>query len=173
MVIPAFSEFVFDLPEALPDNLKSVSIAPEEMKDKVYLICDQLRNRIDLRERYVRAANKVTEQLGLADAFAKAKHLGIRVTFNFENSVEYDRFISCLKEENQEEARAMLDKNKKDVWYQEDPEVANFWKLAEQVVRLKDCINNGIKTDGTLKELVEWYAGSGCEADGAFRKYHT
>lgn len=143
------------------------------MKDKVYLICDQLRNRIDLRERYVRAANKVTEQLGLADAFAKAKHLGIRVTFNFENSVEYDRFISCLKEENQEEARAMLDKNKKDVWYQEDPEVANFWKLAEQVVRLKDCINNGIKTDGTLKELVEWYAGSGCEAEGAFRKYHT
>ena len=168
-----FSEFVFDLPEALPDNLKSVSIAPEEMKDKVYLICDQLRNRIDLRERYVRAANKVTEQLGLADAFAKAKHLGMRVTFNFENSVEYDRFISCLKEGNQEEARAMLDKNKKDVWYQEDPEVANFWKLAEQVVRLKDCINNGIKTDGTLKELVEWYAGSGCEADGAFRKYHT
>ena len=150
-----------------------MSIAPEEMKDKVYLICDQLRNRIDLRERYVRAANKVTEQLGLADAFAKAKHLGMRVTFNFENSVEYDRFISCLKEGNQEEARAMLDKNKKDVWYQEDPEVANFWKLAEQVVRLKDCINNGIKTDGTLKELVEWYAGSGCEADGAFRKYHT
>ena len=70
-----FSEFVFDLPEALPDNLKSVSIAPEEMKDKVYLICDQLRNRIDLRERYVRAANKVTEQLGLADAFAECRKL--------------------------------------------------------------------------------------------------
>ena len=63
-----FSEFVFDLPEALPDNLKSVPIAPTEMKEKVYLICDQLRNRIDLRERYVRAANKVTEQLGLTDA---------------------------------------------------------------------------------------------------------
>ena len=30
-----FSEFVFDLPQALPDNLKSVSIAPEEMKDGV------------------------------------------------------------------------------------------------------------------------------------------
>lgn len=73
-----FSEFVFDLPEALPDHLKSVRIAPMEMKEKVYLICDQLRNRIDLRERYVRAANKVTEQLSLTDAFAKAKHLGMR-----------------------------------------------------------------------------------------------
>ena len=168
-----FSEFVFDLPETLPDNLKSVSIAPTEMKEKVYLICDQLRNRIDLRERYVRAANKVTEQLGLTDAFAKAKHLGERVTFNFENSVEYDRFISCLKERKQEETRTMLDKNKKDVWFQEDAEVAVFWNLAEQVIRLDDCVNKGIKADGTLKELVEWYAASGCEADGAFRKYHT
>lgn len=143
------------------------------MKEKVYLICDQLRNRIDLRERYVKAANKVTEQLGLTDAFAKAKHLGMRVTFNFENSVEYDRFISCLKEGKQDEAHAMLDKNKKDVWYQENAEVAIFWNLAEQVIRLIDSVNKGIKADGTLRELVEWYAASGCEADGAFRKYHT
>ena len=168
-----FSEFVFDLPQALPDNLKSVSIAPEEMKEKVYLICDQLRNRIDLRERYVIAANRITEQLGLSDAFAKAKNLGDRVTFNFENSVEYDRFICCLKEGKSDDARAMLEKNKKDVWFQEDAEVATFWRLAEQVIRLVVCINKGIKVDGTLKELVEWYAKSGCEADGAFRKYHT
>lgn len=168
-----FSEFVFDLPEALPENLKSVSVAPTEMKEKVYLICDQLRNRIDLREKYVKAANKITEQLGLADSFAKAKHLGERVTFNFENTVEYERFIRCLKDGKAEEARTMLDKNKKDVWFQEDAEVACFWQLAEQVVRLVDCINKGIKVDGSLKELVDWYAGSGCEADGAFRKYHT
>ena len=164
-----FSEFVFDLPEALPDNLKSVSIAPNEMKEKVYLICDQLRNRIDLRERYVIAANRITEQLGLNEAFAKAKHLGERVTFNFENNVEYDRFISCLKEGKSDDARAMLEKNKKDVWYQEDAEVATFWRLAEQVIRLVVCINKGIKVDGSLKELIQWYANSGCEADGAER----
>jgi len=168
-----FSEFVFDLPETLPDHLKSVNIAPVEMKDKVYLVCDQLRNRIDLREKYVIAANKVTEQLGLVNAFVKAKHLGERVTFSFENSVEYDRFITSLKEGKQEEARGMLEKNKKDVWFQEDAQVAAYWRLAEQVIRLIDCINRGVKSDGTLKELVDWYANSGCEADGAFRKYHT
>jgi hypothetical protein len=126
-----------------------------------------------LRERYVIAANRITEQLGLSDAFAKAKNLGDRVTFNFENSVEYDRFICCLKEGKSDDARAMLEKNKKDVWFQEDAEVATFWRLAEQVIRLVVCINKGIKVDGTLKELVQWYANSGCEADGAFRKYHT
>jgi len=115
-----------------------------EMKEKVYLICDQLRNRIDLRERYVKAANKVTEQLGLTDAFDKAKHLGMRVTFNFENSVEYDRFISCLKEGKQEEAHAMLDKNKKDVWYQEN---GRTWIFPWQThTAPHDSINKGVNT---------------------------
>ena len=33
-----FSEFVFDLPEAIPSNLQSVAIAPIEMRDKIFLI---------------------------------------------------------------------------------------------------------------------------------------
>ena len=168
-----FSEFVYDLPDALPSNLRSVSIAPTEMKDKVYLICDQLRNRIDLREKYVINAKRITGSLDLVETFAKAKYLGQRVTFSFENSVEYDRFIRCLKENKLDEARGILDKNKKDVWFQEDASVATFWRLAEQVVKLYGCINKGVREDGTLKEIVEWYAGSGCDADAAFRKYHT
>lgn len=102
-----FSEFVFDLPEVLPDNLTSVAMAPEQMKEKIYLICDKLRNQINLRETYVRMANKVAEQLNLQEVFAKSKHLGYRVTFSFENSVEYDRFISYLKEGKQEDATVL------------------------------------------------------------------
>lgn len=168
-----FSEFVFDLPESLPDNLKSVAVAPEEMKDKVYLICDKLRNQINLRETYVKMANKVAELLNLADVFAKAKHLGNRATFSFENSVEYDRFISMLKEGDVAGARRLANKNQTDVWCQEDKEVETFWKLADSLLLLCDCINNGIKTDGNLKDLIDWYAESGCLADNAFRRYHT
>lgn len=168
-----FSEFVFDLPEALPDNLKSVPAAPDEMKDKVYLICDKLRNQINLRETYVKMANKVADQLNLAEVFAKAKHLGNRVTFSFENSVEYERFITMLKDGDVIGARSLANKNQSDVWYQEDKEVETFWKLADSLLLLCDCINNGIKTDGTLKELIDWYAENGCLADNAFRRYHT
>ena len=168
-----FSEFVFDLPEKLPDSLKSVSIAPVEMKEKVYMVCDNLRNQFNLRESYVLAANRVADRLDLVSQFAKSKHLGERVTFAFENTVEYDRFIQCLKEGDADNAIHLLKKNLKDVWYQQDKEVATFWNLAEQVVRLINCINRGGNADGSLKDLVEWYADSGCEADGAFRKYHT
>lgn len=168
-----FSEFVFDLPEAIPANLKSVAMAPDHMKEKIFLICDKLRNMIDQRETYVRMANKVADQLGLQAVFAKAKHLGDRVTFSFENIVEYNRFTAYVKEGNLMEAHKMCAKNQRDVWCQEDQSVASFWKLAESLLLLSDCINQGMKADGTLKELVDWYAQSGCEADRAFRRYHT
>lgn len=168
-----FSEFVFDLPESLPANLQRVATAPKEMQDKVYMICDKLRNLINLRETYVKQANKISEQLNLADSFSKSKHLGERVTFSFENSVEYDRFINTLKEGKIQDAHKLCAKNLGDVWCQEDPEVATFWKLANYSLSLVDCINQGIKSDGTLAELVEWYSNSGCNADYAFRRFHT
>lgn len=168
-----FSEFVFDLPEALPDSMKSIAMAPFELKDKVYLVCDKLRNQLNLRETYVRMANKIAEQFHLSDAFNKVKHLGERVTFSFENVVEYERFLNHVKEGNQNEAYALYRKNVDGVWYQEDVEVASFWKLAKQVLSLTDCINRGVKSDGNLSEVIAWYADGGCDADFAFRRFHT
>lgn len=168
-----FSEFVFDLPGALPENLKTVPMAPIEMQEKVYMICDKLRNQINLRETYVRVANKVSEQLNLSEAFIKAKHLGERVTFNFENVVEYNRFIDYIKAGDVQEATRLISKNESGVWCQEEQEVSNYWKLAQHIVDLIHCINNGVKTEGTLPEVIEWYANGGCVADNAFRKFHT
>lgn len=106
-----FSEFVFDLPSALPDSLKTVAMAPVEIKDKIYSVCDHLRRRSDLREIYVRMARKTADAFQLADLFAKSKHLGDRVTFAFENKVEYERFVAYLKEGKLGEAHKLLKKN--------------------------------------------------------------
>ena len=166
-----FSEFVFDLPEKLPDSLKNVAKAPEEMKEKIYLVCDKLRNRINLREVYVKMADKTAKALNLAETFAKTKHLGNRITFCFENTVEYNRFIAYLKEGKMAEAHSMYEKNVKDVWYQENAEVAIFWELAKYALMLFEC--EGIESDGSLKDLVNWYANDGQKADFAFRKFYT
>lgn len=168
-----FSEFVFDLPGALPDSLKTVAMAPAAMKDKIYMVCDQLRTRTNLREVYVRMARKTADAYHLTENFAKAKHLGDRVTFAFENIVEYERYVAYLKEGKLSDAHAMLKKNKEDVWYQEDAEVAIFWKLAGYALQIADCMNRGVMTDGNIKDLVEWYADSGQEADYAYRKFLT
>lgn len=168
-----FSEFVFDLPSALPDSLKTVAMAPVEIKDKIYSVCDQLRRRTDLRDVYVRMARKTADAYQLAELFAKSKHLGDRVTFGFENKVEYERFVAYLKEGNLGEAHAMLKKNLDDVWCQADTDVATFWKLAGYALQIADCVNRGVKSDGNIKDLVEWYVGGGYEADFAYRKYLT
>lgn len=151
-----FSEFVFDLPSALPDSLKTVAMAPIEIKDKIYSVCDHLRRRSDLREIYVRMARKTADAFQLADLFAKSKHLGDRVTFAFENKVEYERFVAYLKEGKLGEAHKLLKKNIEDVWYQEDSEVSTFWKLAGYALQIADCVNRGVKSDGDIQDLVEW-----------------
>jgi hypothetical protein len=109
----------------------------------------------------------------LADLFAKSKHLGDRVTFAFENKVEYERFVAYLKEGKLGEAHKLLKKNIEDVWYQEDSEVSTFWKLAGYALQIADCVNRGVKSDGDIQDLVEWYVGSGQEADKAYRRYLT
>ncbi len=168
-----FSEFVLDLPGSLPDSLSSVPRAMASMKESVYALCDNIRNEHDMRDAYVAAADRVSKQLKLPELFKNAEDLGSRVTFNFENIVEYNRFIKCIKENRIADAASLLDKNAKDVWYQENEDVESFWNLAQQLVTLCQCIDNGINTDGSLKELVDWYADSGYKADLAFRKFHT
>jgi len=168
-----FSEFVFDLPDELPDNMKSIAMAPRELESMVFLVCDKLRNQINLREVYVRMAGKVAKQLHLSEAFAKMKHLGERVTFDFENVVEYERFINKVKEGNLSEALSLYRKNVEGVWYQENAEVASFWKLAKQVLTLTECINRGVTSDGSLADLITWYTDGGSDADFAFRRFHT
>lgn len=168
-----FSEFVFDLPDKLPDSLKSVPVANVESKNNVYMICDKLRNQKNLREIYVRMANKTTQALHLDELFVKAKHLGERVTFAFENNVEYARFIDFLKSGDLENAEHMINKNNQDVWCEEDKEVATFWKLADYALTVCTCASQGIDYDNTLQGLVNWYAQKGYIADEAFRRFQT
>lgn len=180
-----FSEFVFDLPQKLPDSLKTVAKAPDEIKENIYKVCKEIRNRVDFRETYVIYANKIAEQLNLAELFSKSKHLGDRITFSFENSVEFDRFITHLKDRDYLKAKELYEKNIKDLWYQEDSNVKSFWNLANYALILLECLSSpptnvsfsgnvvDKQTNSNFKQLVEWYANTGYKADYAFRRYHT
>lgn len=168
-----FSEFVLDLPESIPESLSSVSHAPGQCQENIFNVCDSLRANHNMRDKYVRAANEVANALNLPDLFSRATHLGDRVTFQFENNVEFTRFINHIKNGELTQAHQMLEKNVNDVWYQEDQGIATFWKLAEQLLALIKCANSGIYTDGSLGDLVDWYARRGYEADKAFRLFYT
>lgn len=168
-----FSEFVLDLPLELPASLKSVPVAPDELRPVVYELCKTIRNRNDLREEYVRQALKIARELDLERLFSKANNLGDIVTFAFENSVEFDRYLAYLKKDEPVRASLLLDKNLKDIWYQADKQVAAFWDLAQCAELLFRCAGKGDIHADTLNALIGWYVANGYEADLAFRKYHT
>ena len=79
-----FSEFVFDLPEPLPESLQDVPHAPIEAKPVVEDVCDQLRNGPKTRAVYIERAEAIESELNLAQACQAIDDLGERDTFPFE-----------------------------------------------------------------------------------------
>ncbi|MDY6908914.1 MAG: hypothetical protein SWC40_03045 [Thermodesulfobacteriota bacterium] len=79
-----FSEFVFDLPESVPDALSAVPRAGVEAKSMVYAACDRMRSDTGLRETYVELAQGIESELCLPDLMPKDFDPGERDTFPFE-----------------------------------------------------------------------------------------
>lgn len=168
-----FSEFALDLPEALPTSLSTVCRAKKENAEIIFNLCRRIRNQNDLRDDYIRYAEQIATELHLTTLFSGKENLGEIVTFAFENAVEYVRYIKSINESDIETASKILNTNKGSIWYQANPRVEAFWKLASQMQRLILCCTKGIPQDNDVQNLVEWYSESGWEADAAFRTFRT
>ena len=79
-----FSEFVFDLPVALPETLEGVPHAPMEAKPIVEDVCDRLRSDPKSRAVYIERAEAIEAELNLTDLCGAIEDLGERDTFPFE-----------------------------------------------------------------------------------------
>ena len=170
-----FSEFVLDLPTKLPDTMASIPMALPENKETIFDLCNSIRNRLDMREDYVRQANRISDKLHLAESFAKATNLGDVVTFAFENKVEYTCFNQTVSRGQYELAAAMVAKNKQSIWYETNDSVRQFWNLANYACQLFAVIyaSKSIPADASFKDIAQWYASTGYKADNAFRHYMT
>lgn len=166
-----FSEFVLDLPTALPQSLSTVGRAPESERNTIFQLCCAIRNRIDLRDDYVEHSRRVTSQLQLDRLFASATDLGQVVTFAFENRVEYDRFVQAIENHEYHQASQLALDARHGIWFSADPEVECFWKIAEQASILFQCIGGGIPTLESLEDLTRWYTTVGYKVDNALRGY--
>lgn len=168
-----FSEFVLDLPGALPDSLASVPRAGDSQKTAIYDITKRIRNSVDMRDNYVEAANKVAIDLNLESLFSTAEDLGDIVTFSFENRVEYDRLAKLLELRQIRDAEELWDKNRNSIWYTADRESKNFWDISKAAIDLFKAIERGVSSAQNRNEIIDWYARDGYKADSAFRRFLT
>jgi hypothetical protein len=86
-----FSEFAFDLPGALPAALRDLPRGPDGYQTVVYSLCDDLRSDHRTQPVYIDRAQKLEQELSLAQHCAALNDLGPRETFPFEERSSLER----------------------------------------------------------------------------------
>jgi hypothetical protein len=156
-----FSEFVLDLPEELPTELKDVPRAQAGHKDLIYKVCDTLRTSENHQVTYMDLAGKVVSDLGLEERLKHIQDFGKRDTFAFEERSFLKRFIATVEDGEFEAARKISQTRLGSIWAREG-ERQLLWTIAERALDLisnLEAVKPGWKKQaGSLAALFSFYA---------------
>jgi hypothetical protein len=156
-----YSEFVFDLPVALPAELKDVPRAPDSCRDIVYAICDILRDMEKHQQNYMEAARRTEEELSLSERVQEVDDLGSRDTFEFEERTFVRRFSKVVLAGDYGQAAEILKERQNSIWVRQITERQAVWTVADWASRL-------IIQTGDIKERVKRLKD---DLDGIFHFY--
>ncbi len=133
-----FSEFVFDLPDALPASLSNVPRARLEARPLVEDICDRLRNDQRTQALYIERAETIEQELKLPAACQAIEDLGKRDTFPFEERTFFARAVTALQQDEVDTIRQILANHAESVWVSRGENQAQ-WQLLQAAVRLVEA----------------------------------
>jgi hypothetical protein len=169
-----FSEFVFDLPEPLPESLQDVPHAPIEAKPVVEDVCDQLRNGPKTRAVYIERAEAIESELNLAQACQAIDDLGERDTFPFEERTFLRAAIKGISTGETDTTREILASHKGSVWRGKGESQAQ-WDLVRSGLALVEACEDFERQlpdySRSQAELLDFYLGSLREADRLQREF--
>lgn len=166
-----FSEFVFDLPIALPVDLQNISKAKSTAQGLVLDLCKSLRNNKQCEEIYIEKADEVAKQLGLAELFKNEHQLGEIITFAFEDNTYFYHFTDLLKSAKTTEAKEIISRIKENIWLHHDEERSRYWRMAGLGLELLKLTDAPIKTCNSLKAAIELYTQQNYKVDQLQRRF--
>ena len=134
-----FSEFVFDLPEALPTALAGVPRALPEAQPLVEDLCDMLRDNRHTQRPYITRAEEIEASLGLPDACRQIIDLGKRDTFPFEERSFFAQAVDALKRDNVDKLRQLLDRHTQSIWVGSGVNQAQWQILQTAAALIEGC----------------------------------
>lgn len=165
-----FSEFAFDSSGEIPESLASVPKAGAEARSLVYEVCEQLRKHDDHKDLYKTTAQKVEDDLQLADRAADMANLGIRDTFSFEERIFLKRFVEKATMGDIDGARAIRETRKNSIWLSQEDRLAE-WTLADRALNLLDAaMRLSSPSFSSLEEIIHGYAANWRELDRSHRE---
>ena len=133
-----FSEFVFDLPVALPTSLKDVPRASDDARPLVESLCETLRTNVTTQILYVDRGVEIEKELKLVAACAGLDDLGERDTFAFEERSFFAKATKALEQDDIDKARAIINRHSKSVWVSRGESNAQ-WELIRAAVNLVEA----------------------------------
>ena len=169
-----FSEFVFDLPVALPDSLTTIPRAPSAAKTLVEDLCTLLRRDPLTRSLYIVRAEAIEQELGLPAACQGISDLGALDTFPFEERTFFAQAVDALRRDNLDRLRALLDRHQDSPWTGKG-ENQTQWQLLETAASLiqactaaEEQLPDHTRTQGTL---IDFYLATLRNGDRLQREF--
>ncbi len=136
-----FSEFVFDLPGDLPEELKSVPAAPEAYRDIVYSVCEALRSSDKHEVAYMDMANRIEAQLNIEKRMSQVEDLGQKDTFAFEERTFLLVFVKNVLAGSIGKAQDVANIRRNSIWVRNTDERQILWTIAERALELLNEID--------------------------------
>lgn len=173
-----FSEFVFDLPEGLPDALSAVPHAGIEAKSVIYAACDKMRRDEVLLKTYMETAQKIQDDLRLPDLMPRDFDPGERDTFPFEERRLLSRVVQFIVSGDPATSQTVIEHRKRSVW-RRDPQRSPAWTTLERAVAVIEsaaALSERLtrEKNRTLTDLINAYTdGGGAHLDRASRLFET
>lgn len=169
-----FSEFVFDLPEALPAALADIPHAPVSARPIIEGLCEDLRNDRRTRGSYIDRAEEIERELDLASHCQGLKNLGRRDTFPFEERTFLANAIDAYLTDDTDTVRAVLAQHERSVWTGKGESRAQ-WDLVRAALELslacEDYDRQLPNHTQNLERLVGFYTGALREVDRLQREF--
>jgi len=169
-----FSEFVFDLPQALPAALADVPHAPDPARPLVQDLCDRLRNDQRTRVTYIDKAEAIEQDLNLPSLCVGVTDLGKRDTFPFEERTFFARAVEALKKDDADQVRAIIRRHAGSVWIGKGESQAQ-WGLIQAALHLTEACDDFERQlpehSRSQETLIDFYLDSLREADRHQREF--
>jgi PglZ domain len=127
------SELSFDLPSGLPEALANVPHAEPIYRQRIFDVCDRLRESDVGREVYIQLASQVERDLRLPSLLKQTLPLGSRDTFSCQEHLRLQSLVRTAADGDLVSARSLLSIDERSVW-RRDPERALLWGVAQRCV---------------------------------------
>lgn len=169
-----FSEFVFDLPDTLPDSLADVPRSPEEARPLVEDLCESMRSDQRTQDRYIQRAEAIEIELNLEQSCEAIQDLGQRDTFPFEERSFFAQAVAALGRDDLDKVKAILDRRHRSVWGKRG-ENRSQWQVVQSASALIRACGDADRQlpdqVRSMDSLIDFYLSTLRQVDRLQREY--